>query len=80
MDITRCTERSKKLSEHLIIMGQYHIDKQFGMGTAGNLVKLSNELYDSLQADDELDTEESRWGLDLAMNNFYEELHRGLRV
>ena len=80
MNISVNTERSRNLVKHLIGMAWQHIDNDFGGGTAQNLVKLYNELFDAMDGNDVDDTEETRWRLDLARNNVYEELYRGLRV
>ena len=61
-------------------MACQHIDNDFGGGTAKKLLKLCEELYEAMDVNYIEDTEESRWGLDLARNNVYEELHRGLRI
>ena len=74
------SEKSRNLAKHLIYLAWQHIDNDFGGGTAQNLLKLYNGLFDAMDANYIEDTEESRWVLDLAKNNVYEELHRGLRI
>ena len=61
-------------------MAWHHINNDFGEGTARRLLELYEELYDAMDANYIEDTEESRWRLDLAKNNVYEELNRGLRT
>ena len=80
MEISHSTESVRNLVKHLIGISWQYIDSDFGEGTSKNLFKLYNELFDAMDANDVDDTEESRWRLDLARNEVYEELHRGLRV
>ena len=61
-------------------MGWYHIDNDFGGGTSENLLKLYDEYFDAMDENKVNETEDSKWRLDLAKNNVYKELHRGLRV
>ena len=77
---TSNSEKSRNLVKHLIGMGWHHIDNDFGGGTAENLMKLYDELFDAMDANYDADSEEGRWILDLARNKVYEELHRGFRI
>ena len=51
---------SRKLTKHLIYVAWQHIDNDFGRGTAKNLLRLNEELFDAMEANDVDDTEESR--------------------
>ena len=61
-------------------MAWHHIDNDFGGGTSENLLKLYDELFDAMDENKLNETEETRWRLDLAKNNVYKELHRGMRI
>ena len=74
------SEKSRNLVKHLIGMAWHHIDNDFGGGTCAGLLKLYDELFDALDENKLNETEESKWRLDLAKNNVYKELHRGLRI
>ena len=74
------SEKSRNLVKHLIGMAWQHIENDFGGGTCVDLLELYDEYFNALDENRLNETEESRWRLDLAKNNVYQELHRGLRI
>ena len=61
-------------------MAWQHIENGFGAGTCMVLLELYDEYFNTLHENRLNETEESRWRLDLAKNNVYQELQRGLRI
>ena len=78
--ISHSTENARKSVKQLIWMAWQHIENDFGGGTCEDLLKLYDEFFDAMDENKLNETEESRWRYDLAKNNVYKELHRGLRI
>ena len=78
MEISCKTDFYRNLVKRLIGMGWQHIENDFGGGTCEGLLKMYEEYFNAM--DGLCDTDDSRWRLDLAKNNVYQELHRGLRI
>ena len=57
-----------------------HIDVNFGGGTSEKLFELYDEYFDAMDENLVYETEESNWRFDLAKNNVFSELCRGLRI
>ena len=76
----RGTENDRKSVRGLIEMGWQHIENDFGGETCENLLKLYDEYFDAMDENSFYETEESNWRFNLARNNVYKELHRGLRI
>ena len=80
MDISKFTEFGRKMVRQVIAFDWREIEANVGVGTCDKLVRLHDEYYDALDKDFLYETDESSWNLDLAKNNLYEELFKGLRV
>ena len=80
MEISSNTENARNSVRGLIGMGWQHIENDFRGGTCENLLKLYDEYFDAIDQISLYETEESNWRFDLAKNNVYKELHRGLRI
>ena len=80
MEISFNTEFYRKSVKRLIGMGWQHIENDFGGGTCENLLKLYDDYFNAMDESNLCGTEERNWRLDLAKNNVYQELHRGLRI
>ena len=76
-DSSRGTESAKKLIRQLIAMDWRRIERDVGAGTCDRLVKLFDEYFDAIEEDDNYETS---WNYDLAKNNLYEELFKGIRL
>ena len=74
------SEKSRNLVKHLVGMAWCHIENDFGGGTCAGLLQLYDVYFNALDENRLNETEESIWRLDLAKNNVYQELHRGLRI
>ena len=74
------SDNSRKFVKHLVFMAWQHIENDFGGGTCKNILKLYDEYFDAMDEINFNETEESNWRLDIAKNNLYKELHRGLRI
>ena len=74
------TENGRNSVKRLIEMGWEHIENDFGGGTCEKLLKLFDEYFDAMDENLAYETEEGNWRFDLARNNVYNELYRGLRI
>ena len=74
------TESYRNSVKRLIEMGMEHINVNFGGGTSGRLLELYDEYFDAVDENLVYETEESDWRFDLAKNNVFSELYRGLRI
>ena len=78
--ISDYTENYRNSVKRIIEMGWKHINVNFGGGTSERLLELYDEYFDTMDENLAAETEEGNWRFDLARNNVYEELYRGLRV
>ena len=74
------TEFSRNMVKRLIEIGKLHIDVNFGEGSSARVLQLYDEYFNAMDSNNLYETEDSNWRLDLAKNNVFEELHRGLRI
>ena len=74
------TEKSRKSVMEIIHMDWRGIERDVGKGTCEKLIKLFDEYFSAIEEHDKLDTDKSKWKSDLAKNNLYEELYKGLRL
>ena len=80
MKIISDTENYRSSVKRLIEVGMEHIDVNFGGGTSEKLLKLYDEYFDAMDENLSYETEEGNWRFDLAKNNVFNELFRGLRI